>query len=131
MTESPQAPRAPYVPPTVVEQPPPLWTPGIISHRDIRALSNCWNGEASPDEQRRALEATIYVLARTEDLGYFPDNLGGERDSAFLQGMRHVGMQLRKFASLGPTYLAKKESEARSSRKFRKPPEAQDPHITD
>ena len=141
MADTPHA-SAPYMPPQVTVKPPALRTPGLISHRDIRAISNCWKGEATAEEQRLALETVVYTLARADDLGYFPDNRGGERDSSFLQGMRHVGMQLRKFAMLGTAYLTADEDpdpktaptpQTRAPRKSnrKRDTDTQEPYITD
>lgn len=144
-TDTLPPPGAPYVPARVEVKPPPLRTPGVISHRDIRAILNCWKGQASPEEQRVVLETIIYSLARADDLGYFPDNRGGERDSSFLQGMRHVGLQLRKFAELGTAYLTAETKEPegdglprpgrprpKQTRVVRKSgQDTQDPYITD
>lgn len=80
-------------------------TAGLLSKADVRAIKNCWNGVANEHEQRVALEAIIYSLARTSDLTYYPDSMGGERDSSFASGMRHVGMQTLKIAELGNVYL--------------------------
>lgn len=80
--------------------------PGVISKADVRAIRHCWEGIASPGDQRLALEAIIYSIARADDLGFYPDDKGGERESNFAQGMRHAGMQTRKIAMFGNTYLA-------------------------
>lgn len=95
----------PWKPVVVCDTPPQYRAPGLISKQDIRAIKNCWAGVASEHEQRIALQAIMYSLARLGDSTYYPDSMGGERDSAFAQGMRHVGLQIQKFAEVGNIYL--------------------------
>lgn len=67
----------------------------------IRALEK---GEATPDQQQRALRWIIEQAARTYQPTYFPDN---PRDSDFAQGRRHVGLQLVTILSLSQQQLEK------------------------
>lgn len=105
MSKQPQPPKHPWMPVAVSDTPLKYRTPGVISKQDIRAIKNCWAGDASPHEQRLALQAILYSVARLGDMTYYPDSMGGERDSAFAQGMRHVGLQVQKVAEVGNIYL--------------------------
>ena len=69
---------------------------GCVSKGDIDAIKACYEGRAEKDQQRRAIEAIMYGIARKDDLGYSPDDPGG-RDTAFFQGMRHVGLEIQRF----------------------------------
>lgn len=100
-----KAPREPWKPSVVDGEAHRIRTAGLLSKSDVRAIKNCWNGVATEHEQRTALEAIMYSIARADDTTYYPDAMGGERDSTFAQGMRHVGLQVRKFAELGNMYL--------------------------
>lgn len=97
--------KEPWKPVVVAEEVVQYRTAGLVSKQDVRAIKNCWAGKATEYEQRIALEALIYSIARASDTTYYPDSMGGERDSAFAQGMRHVGMQVLKLADLGNIYL--------------------------
>ncbi len=62
----------------------------------VSAIKALANGEARPDQQKLALDWIIDDLARTYDLSFRPDDAGGDRESAFAEGRRFVGLQLRK-----------------------------------
>lgn len=100
-----KAPKHPWQPVAVVDTPQKFRTPGVVSKQDIRAIKNCWAGEANEFEQRLAIQAILYSFARLGDMTYYPDSMGGERDSAFASGMRHVGLQIQKIAEVGNIYL--------------------------
>lgn len=59
---------------------------------DIAAIQALQRGDASPDQQRRALDYII-TLAGTYDLSYRPDSV---QDTAFAEGKRFVGLQVIK-----------------------------------
>jgi hypothetical protein len=73
------------------------YTPADYEPADVTAIQAMHRGDASPDLQRRALNFIINDLARTYDLSYRPDS---ERDTAFAEGKRFVGLQLVKFLKL-------------------------------
>lgn len=85
------------------DEKPPININEITEHQ-ARCLQAVSNGEATPDEQKAALEAVMWVCG-VDDMEFLPDNMGGERDSAFKSGRRHVGMQLRKVVNLPLTLL--------------------------
>ena len=97
--------REPWKPVVVQDSPPQYRVPGLISKQDVRAIKNCWNGVATEFEQRIALQAIMYSIARGGDATYYPDSMGGDRDSTFAQGMRHVSLQIQKLAEVGNIYL--------------------------
>lgn len=73
------------------------------SHLEIRkcdcvAIQALAQGIANEDQQKRAWAAILHICA-INDLEFLPVEHGGERDSTFKSGMRHVGMQLRKLVS--------------------------------
>lgn len=62
----------------------------------VAALKAFGKGEARPDQQITALNFIIENLAGTYDLSFRPDDKGGERDTAFAEGRKYVGLQLRR-----------------------------------
>lgn len=81
-----------------------------ISHLEIRkcdcvAIQALAQGIANEDQQKRAWAAILHICA-INDLEFLPAEHGGERDSTFKSGMRHVGMQLRKLVSYSVLILA-------------------------
>lgn len=74
---------------------------------DVSAIQALHRGEATPDQQKRALD-WIIGAAGTYDLSYRPDS---DRDSAFAEGKRFVGLQLVKLLKLNMAAI----KQARSS----------------
>ena len=74
---------------------------GEVSKADVRAIYRCFQGTATPTQQKQAMEAIIQGICRVDDLGYYPGGSEGERDTNFSQGMRHAGLQLKKFCLHG------------------------------
>ncbi len=77
---------------------PEKWDPAIVAA--IKAVAV---GVATEEQQRKAIEyivgstdGAIPGLCRTYDAVYFPS----ERDTAFANGKRHVGLQIVKLISL-------------------------------
>ena len=63
----------------------------------VHALRSMSHGTASADQQIRALEFIVKELCETDGLSFRPSELGGSNDTAFAEGKRFVGLQLRKF----------------------------------
>ena len=74
---------------------------GECSKADVRAIFRCHQGNATAAQQKQAMEAIIQGICRVDDLGYYPGGSDGERDTSFVQGMRHAGLQLKKFCLHG------------------------------
>ena len=70
--------------------PPPPWVPAKFDVADAAALQALSKGEATPDQQQRALNWIVYSACGTYDLEYRPDT----RDHAFASGKRSVGLQI-------------------------------------
>jgi hypothetical protein len=73
------------------------WVPTAFDKASVHALRAMSHGTASADQQKRALEFIVKELCETDGLSFRPDELGGARGTAFAEGKRHVGLQLRKF----------------------------------
>lgn len=59
---------------------------------DASALQALAKGEASPEQQQRALNWIIYNACGTYEVDYRPDS----REHAFVSGKRNVGLQIVK-----------------------------------
>lgn len=62
----------------------------------VAAIKAVGKGEARPEQQIAALNFIIEAMAGTYDLSFRPDDRGGDRDTAFAEGRRFVGLQLRR-----------------------------------
>lgn len=66
------------------------WRPFDWEPADVAAIQALARGDATPDQQKRALD-WIITSAGTYDLSYRPNS---DRDTAFAEGKRHVGLQI-------------------------------------
>lgn len=62
---------------------------------DARAMQQLAAGEATPDQQKRAL-AWIIGATGVNDLAFRPGGAEGDRDTAFACGKQHVGFGILK-----------------------------------
>jgi hypothetical protein len=88
---------------TKVIVPPPAQEPAGYTLADIAAMQALEKGEASPDQQKRALAWIINNVCLTYDLEYRTE----DRDHAFASGRRFAGLQVVKALKLNTTLLAK------------------------
>jgi hypothetical protein len=88
------APWRPWKPVEVNET--PVVGPGYLNKADAIAIKAMAQGEATPDQQKRALDAVMYRIACMDDLSFRADDHGGERDGAFAEGKRYVALQMKK-----------------------------------
>ena len=63
---------------------------------DAAAIQALYRGDATEDQQRRAFEWIVEKAAMAGDMSYRPGGLEGDRDTAFAEGRRFVGNQIRK-----------------------------------
>lgn len=71
---------------------PPPYFPPPWEVADAAAMQALARGDATPDQQQRALNWIIYGAAGTYDADYRPDS----RDHAFVSGRRFVGLEIIK-----------------------------------
>jgi hypothetical protein len=77
----------------------PVVGPGLLNKADVLAIKMAAQGEASPEQQKRAIEAIIGRIACADELSFRADDHGGTRETDFSEGKRYVGLQLRKLLS--------------------------------
>jgi hypothetical protein len=70
--------------------------PGLLNKADVLAIKMVGQGEATPEQQKRAIEAIIGRVACADELSFRADDHGGTRETDFGEGKRFVGLQLRK-----------------------------------
>ena len=73
------------------------WHPAPYDDADTYAIKALAAGVANEGQQKRALDWIVNTLCATYDLSYRP---GSDRDTAFAEGKRHVGLQLVKLVKL-------------------------------
>jgi hypothetical protein len=70
------------------------------------AFKSLEKGEASPEQQKMALDFLIRIGCRTYDTDWFPE----ERVSCFAAGRRYVGQQIVRFINLKIGKLQEKKN---------------------
>lgn len=86
------------------------WLPAEYEIADAGSIQALQRGDATPDQQQRALRFMIHSLCGSYDSTYFPGP-DGARDSDFAQGKRWVGLQLVKLLNLALSRLKDGPSE--------------------
>lgn len=76
---------------------PEPWHPPAYEIADLRAVQALARGEASAEQQQRALDWIVSRAAQTYDEPFFPDN---PRVTDYLLGRRSVGLALVKLTRL-------------------------------
>ena len=84
----------------------PAWMPVAYDVREIEAVKALARGEATVVQQQVALKWLIETACGTYDLSYRSDGDGGERETAFAEGRRFVGLQMVKLINLAPKLVA-------------------------
>lgn len=81
----------------MLDRRPPLpYAPAPWEDADITAIQALERGEASPEQQKRALKWIIDNAAQTHDVEYRSE----PHDHAFCSGRRFVGLQIIKAIKL-------------------------------
>lgn len=73
------------------------WHPVELTKSEARGLQAVFAGVASDVQQKKALETIVNKICAVNDLEFRPDEMGGERASAFAGGKRFAGEQIRKW----------------------------------
>ena len=91
---------------TTIKVPLP-YAPAVYTDADIAAVQALQRGEATPEQQKRALEWIVNQAAGTYDLEYRTE----PRDHAFVSGRRFVGLQIVKMLKLSLAALNRRRDE--------------------
>ena len=76
------------------------WRPPAYESADVSAIQALARGNASMDQQKRALAWIIESAAGTYEMSYRPGAGEGDRDTVFAEGRRFVGNQVVKMTKL-------------------------------
>jgi hypothetical protein len=86
------------------------WKPAAWDVPDAAAIQALQRGDATADQQQRALKFIVNTLAGTYD-GSFRPGPDGERVTSFAEGKRHVGLQIVKLANISLSAFKKAPGE--------------------
>lgn len=87
--------------------------PAAYDRADVLALKALAAGVANEGQQRRALDWIVNRAAQTYDLSYRSDADGGDRETAFAEGRRFVGLSAVKLINMPAMMLDAMEKETR------------------
>lgn len=74
------------------------------------AAIRAWiTGQADPDQQRLAAKAVVEKISRAYQPTYRPEDQGGARASAYLEGRRSVGLWIVNLQHMSPKQFEKDE----------------------
>lgn len=76
------------------------WKPAQFEPADATAFQALARGNATPDQQKRALDWLVKKACRTYDMSYRPGGEDGARDTVFAEGQRSIGLQIVKLLNL-------------------------------
>lgn len=89
--------------------------PPEYSEFDVASIQACVKGEATPAQQKHAIDYIINQCCNTYDLSFRPGGEVGRRDTDFAEGRRFVGLQIVKMINVSLSKL--KELETTKQRK--------------
>lgn len=78
----------------------PSSEPGVLTKAEALAIKRLNEGDATPEQQKAALYAILYKIAQVDDQSFRSDDHGGVRDTAFAEGKRFVGLQVKKLLAV-------------------------------
>lgn len=78
----------------------PAWKPVDYKDADVGALQALQRGDATEQQQKRALRWLVEKAAGTYEVSYRSDVDGGDRETAFAEGRRFVGLQTVKLLNM-------------------------------
>ena len=84
----------------------PSWMPAVYGPADTEAIQALLRGDARPEQQKRALDWIIRSVALAYEVSFRSDADGGDRDTAFAEGRRFVGLQIVKHLNMPPELKA-------------------------
>lgn len=87
------------------------WMPAEYTVRHVECLKALSEGKAGEHEQRIAYDWIVSIASGIHELSYRSDSDGGDRETAFAEGRRFVGMQIEKLAKMPPRILAAMRSQ--------------------
>lgn len=83
------------------------WKPAPWEPADVSALQALQRGNATAEQQKRALDYIINTVAGTYEPSY---RAKSDRDTAFAEGKRHVGLQIVKAVNLNLALIRQAKS---------------------
>lgn len=84
------------------------WEPADYDIADAAAIQALTRGDATDEQQQRAIKWIIESAAGTYDQTFWPGGDDGDRNTAFAEGKRFVGNTIVKMTRLNTMALKKR-----------------------
>lgn len=81
------------------------WAPAEYDVADAAAIQALVRGDATPEQQTRALKWIVESACGTYDQTFWPGGEDGDRNTAFAEGKRFVGNSIVKMTRLNTMSL--------------------------
>jgi len=85
------------------------WHPADYDLADAYAMQRLQAGDATEEQQKRALDWIINKACETYEPTFYPGGLEGQRNSDLAQGKRFAGMQIVKMLNIDTAKLRRSE----------------------
>lgn len=87
------------------------WLPPEYQLLDVQAIQALHRGDATPDQQQRALRWIVESAAGAYDQTFYPGGEDGRRNTDFAEGRRFVGNQVVKLTKLNSSNIRRGEDD--------------------
>jgi len=81
------------------------WYPAEYEIADVAAIQGLLRGDATPEQQKRALDWIITHASGVHEQTYYPGGEEGRRNTDFAEGKRFVGNSIIKLTRLNISAL--------------------------
>ena len=82
--------------------PTPTYAPPKYEKADVTALIALAQGAATDFQQKRVIDLIVNRICETYGLSFRPGGTEGDRETAFAEGKRFVGLQIVKLLNSNP-----------------------------
>jgi len=82
--------------------PTPTYAPPKYEKADVTALIALAQGAATDFQQKRIIDLIVNRICETYGLSFRPGGTEGDRETAFAEGKRFVGLQIVKLLNSNP-----------------------------
>lgn len=87
------------------------WMPVEYEIADVSAIQALMIGEATPEQQKRAMFWIVEKACATYQPSFWPGGEEGQRNTDFAEGKRFVGNSIVKMTKLNVSAMRRRENE--------------------